>query len=91
MENTKKYSSISEGLREVANAMHAQGVTHLKVLAEDGEGRLELELHVPVPRTLSPMLTERAEAKLVDHDEDGNEEPQWKKDARAIDDALELG
>ena len=77
-------SSISEAVLEIANAMHAQGVTHVKARCEfHGAGMLDIELHVPVPRVLAPTLAAPAPAR--DHDEDAPEPPEWKRASAAID------
>lgn len=90
METSKKYSSISEGILAVVATMHAQGVSHVKAVVHDSDGALELELHVPVPRVLSPVLEVAPQAPERDHDEDPDEEPQWKKQSRALNAELEL-
>lgn len=79
-------SSISEAVREIARAMHAQGVTHVKARCElAGDGYLDIELHVPVPRVLSPTLAVTEAPPPRDHDEDETPPPEWKRASEALD------
>lgn len=79
-------SSISDAVSEIARAMHAQGVTHVKARCElAGDGYLDIELHVPVPRVLSPTMAADALPPPVDHDEDEAPPPEWKRASAALD------
>lgn len=70
--------------------MHTNGVTMLKAKSGD----FEVELHVPVPRVLSPTqrpLVAGPETQRAEDGDEADEEPEWKRQSRALDRELELG